>query len=77
VGETSAAQLAGVSRTKKKRKTTLVIAQLRLTVSKAGRIVVTLVPTSSAKTVLARRGKLRATGTITYTPKGGAPRSIV
>jgi len=77
VGEASAAQLAGVSRTKKKRETTLLIAQLRLSVSKSGRIVVTLVPTSSAKTVLARRGKLKATVTITYTPKGGEPRSIV
>ncbi len=77
VGKASGAQLAGVSRTKKKHKTTLVIAQLRLTVSKAGRIVVTLVPTTSAKTVLVRRGKLRATVTITYTPKGGEPRSIV
>ena len=77
VGKASAAQFAGVSRTKKKRKTPIVIVRLRLTVSKAGRIVVTLVPTASAKTVLARRGKLRATVTITYTPKGGEPRSIV
>ena len=77
VGTASAAQLAGASRTKKKRKTPVVIARLRLTVSKAGRIVVTLVPTTSAKAVLARRGKLRATVTITYTPKGGEPRSIV
>ncbi len=77
VGRASAAQLAGASRTKKKRKTTLVIARLRLTVSKAGRIVVTLVPTAGAKIPLARRGKLRATVTVTYTPKGGEPRSIV
>ncbi len=77
VGKASAAQFAGVSRTKKKHKTALVIVQLRLTVSKAGRIVVTLVPAASARTVLARRGKLRATITITYTPKGGKPRSIV
>jgi hypothetical protein len=77
VGRASAAQLADASRTKKKREMTLVITQLRLTVSKAGRVVVTLVPTGSARTVLARRGKLRATVTITYTPKGGAPRSIV
>jgi hypothetical protein len=77
VGKASAAQLSGVSRTKKEGKTALVIAQLRLTVSKAGRIVVTLVPTISARKVLAKRGKLRATVTITYTPKDGAPRSIV
>jgi hypothetical protein len=77
VGKASGAQLAGVSRIKKKRKTTLVIAQLRLTVSKAGRIVVTLVPTASARTVLVKRGKLKATVTITYTPNGGAPRSIM
>jgi hypothetical protein len=77
VGKASAAQRAGVSRTKKQRKTPVVIAHLRLTVSKAGRIVVTLVPTGSAKTVLARRVKLRASVTITYTPIGGAPRSIV
>ena len=77
VGKASAAQLAGVSRKKKKRETTLVITQLRITVSKAGRIVVTLAPTTSARTVLAKSGKLRATVTFTYTPKGGAPRSIV
>jgi hypothetical protein len=76
VGKASAAQLAGVSRTKKKRKTMLVIARLRLTVSKAGRIVVTLIPTVSARAVLARQGKLKASVTITYTPNGGAPRSI-
>lgn len=77
VGKASAAQFAGVSRTKKKHKTALVIVQLRLTVSKAGRIAVTLVPAASARTVLAMRGKLRTTITITYTPKGGKPRSIV
>jgi hypothetical protein len=77
VGKASAAQLARASRTKRKRKTPVVIAQLRRTVSKAGRIVVTLVPTAGARTVLARQGKLKATVTITYTPKGGAPRSIV
>jgi hypothetical protein len=77
VGRASAAQLAGVSPIRKKHKSTLVIAQLRVTVSKAGRIVVTLVPTASTKAVLARRGKLSATVTITYTPKGGVPRSIV
>ncbi len=77
VSKASGAQVAGVSHAKKKRKMTLVIAHLRLTVSEAGRIVVTLVPTSSAKMVLCRRGKLRATVTITYTPEGGKPRSIV
>ena len=76
VGKASGAQLAGVSRTKKKRKTPIVIVRLRLTISKAGRIVVALIPTTSARTILARRGKLRATVTITYTPKGGAPRAI-
>ena len=77
LGKTSAVQLAAASRTKKKRTAPVVIVRLRLTVSKAGRIVVTLVPTGRAKTVLARRSKLRATVTITYTPTGGAPRSIV
>jgi hypothetical protein len=77
VGKSSAAQLAGASRTKKERKTPVVIARLRLTVSKAGRIVVTLVPKTSAKTALSMRGKLKAIVTITYTPKGGQPRSIV
>lgn len=77
VGRASAAHLAGASRAQKKRETPVVIARLRLMVSKAGRIVVTLVPTGSAKTVLARRGKLRATVTITYAPQGGASRSIV
>jgi hypothetical protein len=75
VGEASAGQLADAS-TKKKRKTTVVIARLRLTVSKAGRIVLTLIPTASAKAILARRGKFSAALTITYTPKGGEPRSI-
>lgn len=76
VGKASAAQLAGVSRTKKKRRTPVVIARLRLTASKVGRIIVMLVPTASAKMILVRRGKLKATITITYTPKGGVPRSI-
>ncbi|HEV3284201.1 MAG TPA: hypothetical protein VG010_08345 [Solirubrobacteraceae bacterium] len=76
VGRASVAQRAGASRTKKKRTTTM-IARLRLTISRAGRIVVTLAPTASAKAVLARRGKLKATITITYTPIGGPPRSIV
>jgi hypothetical protein len=77
VGKASAAQLAVASHTKKRRKTPIVIVRLRLTVSKAGHIVVTLAPTASAKTVLVKRGKLRATITIVYTPRGGAPRSIV
>jgi hypothetical protein len=77
VGRASVAQVAAASHTKKKRKATLVIARLRLTISKAGRIVVMLAPTASAKAVLARQGKLSATVIITYTPKGGAPRSIV
>jgi hypothetical protein len=77
VGKASAAQLAGVLRTKKKHKTALVIARLRLIVSKAGQIMVTLVPMTSARTILVRRGELRTTVTITYTPKGGAPKSIV
>jgi hypothetical protein len=77
VGKASAAQLAGASRTKKKRETTRVIAQLCFTVSKAGRVVVTLVPSGSAKTIVVKRGKLKATVTITYTPNGGAPRSIM
>jgi|GEM_PF-1735924 len=77
VGKASAAQLVAASRTRKKRKTLVVIARLRRTVSKAGQIVVTLVPTSSVKTILVKRGRLKATITVTYTPKGGAPRSIV
>lgn len=76
VGEASATQLADAP-TKKARKAPVVIARLQLSVSKAGRIVLTLVPTTSAKAILARRGKFSATLTITYTPKGGAPRSIV
>jgi hypothetical protein len=76
VGRTNAAQPAGASPTSKSSKATLVVVRLRLTVSEAGRIVVTLVPTTSAKVLLSRRGKLKATFTITYTPKGGAPRSI-
>ncbi len=77
VGRATLAQLAGGSCTEKKHKTTLVVVRQRLTVRKAGRIVMTLVPTDGAKLVLGRRGKLRATVTITYTPKGGVPLSIV
>jgi hypothetical protein len=79
VGRATAAQVVAVSvsRAKKKRKTTLVVVRMQITVSKAGRIVAMLVPTASTKTVLATRGKLRAAVTITYTPNGGAPRSIV
>ena len=54
----------------------MTIARLRLAVDKAGRVVALLVPTNSAKTILAKRGRLEATVTITYTPNGGAPRSI-
>jgi hypothetical protein len=77
VGNASPAQLAGAAHAKKKHRTTLVVAPLRLTVDKAGRTVVTLVPTASAKAILAKHGRLGATITITYTPKGGEPRSIV
>jgi uncharacterized membrane protein YgcG len=77
VGKASAAQLARAAHTEKKRKAPVVIARLRLTISNAGRIVAMLVPTASAKAVLARQGKLSATVTITYTPIGGRSRSIV
>lgn len=76
VGVASATHPATASRTKKRR-TTVQIIHLRLAISKAGRIVVTLHPTGSARTVLARRGTLKATVTFTYTPRGGEPRSIV
>jgi hypothetical protein len=77
VGKTGSAQPASASHMTTKRKATVVIARVELTVSKAGRIVVTLAPTASAKAILVRQGKLRAAVTITYTPKGGTPRSIV
>jgi hypothetical protein len=76
VGRATPTQLAGVSHAKG-RKTMFVIARRWLMVSKAGRILVTVVPTAGAKAILVRRGKLRATITITYTPKGSTPRSIV
>ena len=54
---------------------TMRIAQRLLTVAKAGKVVVALTPSGKAKRMLARQGKLKATVTITYTPKGGEPRS--
>jgi hypothetical protein len=76
VGRATRAPLAGASRTTRKRIAT-VIARLRLDVSRAGRIVATLAPTGGAETVLAERGELAATVTITYTPPEGQPKSIV
>jgi len=72
VSKTTSAQLASH---KKKRKT-LLVARARLTVSKAGRISVTLAPTGEAKGMLSRQGKLKATLIITYTPAGGTARFI-
>jgi hypothetical protein len=72
VSETTSAQLAS----HKKKRNTLLVARAQLTVSKAGRISVTLAPTGEAKRMLSRRGKLKATLIITYTPAGGAARSI-
>ena len=54
---------------------TVRIAQRLLTVKKAGKVVVALAPSGKVKRMLARQGKLKAMVTITYTPKGGEPRS--
>jgi hypothetical protein len=67
--------LAGASH-KNARRTQRVIAQARLATNKAGRVVIVLAPTASAKKTLAKHGKLRATITITYTPTSGRPTSI-
>jgi hypothetical protein len=74
VGDASA-RVAGASRAKKHRGP-IVVARLRLTVSKPGPVLVTLTPTPAARAILAERGKLTATVTITYTPRDGAPRSM-
>jgi hypothetical protein len=70
--KTTSSQLASHERKIK----TLLVARVRLTVSKAGRISVTLAPTGEAKRMLSRQGKLKATLTITYTPTGGTARSV-
>jgi hypothetical protein len=75
VGDASTARLAAAGRRKRQGRS-FVAARLRLAVSKPGPIVVTLAPTPLARTILARRGKLTTTLTITYPPHGGKPRSI-
>jgi hypothetical protein len=72
VSETASAQLAS----HKKKRRTLLVARARLTVSKAGRISVTLAPTGETKRMLSKQGKLKATLIITYTRAGGTARSI-
>jgi hypothetical protein len=76
VGTASAAQLGAAARARGGAKT-LLIAQTHLTASAGGSLVATLLPTARARAILARRGALTASVTITYTPRGGAPRSIV
>jgi hypothetical protein len=76
IGTASAAQLGAAARAREGAKT-LVVARAHLTTSKGGRLVATLAPTPRAKAILATRGTLGAIITITYTPPGGAPRSIV
>jgi hypothetical protein len=77
VGKATALQAVGASHTTKKRKATVVVGPSRVTVGDAGKIVLTLVPTASANTLLAKHSELTAIVTITYTPRGGLPRSLV
>jgi PQQ-like domain len=59
------------------RRAALLVAQLRLTVTGAGQTIVTLAPAARAKAMLAKQGELHVAVTITYTPKGGEPGSVV
>ncbi|HEX8205062.1 MAG TPA: hypothetical protein VF587_03270 [Solirubrobacteraceae bacterium] len=49
------------------------IARARKTVTKAGKVKLTLRPTAKAKKVLRRKGKLKATVVIKFTPANGTP----
>jgi hypothetical protein len=66
----------GAPAARRRRKTALLVARLHLTVE-GGRMVVTVIPDSSAKRLLAKRGALEASVALTYTPQGVEPRSIV
>lgn len=77
VARADRAHLSDVMPTRKRHNMTLVVAQLRVTVSSARRIMVTLTPTAKARATLTKRRKLKATVVITYTPKDGQSRSTV
>lgn len=55
----------------------LLVALVQVAVKQAGRIVVALAPDATARAVLAGQGQLKTTIAITYTPKGGEPRTIL
>jgi hypothetical protein len=70
------ASLAATAHARRHGDGAMTIATLRLAVSRSGRIVAMLTPTPLARAALARLGRLRAALTITYTPRGGRPRSL-
>jgi ABC-type phosphate transport system substrate-binding protein len=51
------------------------IARVRRTVSRAGTYKVTLRPSAAAKKIMRRKGSLRVSMRVTFTPRGGAARS--
>jgi len=71
------APVHGALHSKRKRGTMLLVALVQVAVKQAGRIVVALAPDATARAVLAGQGQLKTTIAITYTPKGGEPRTIL
>ncbi len=72
----TAARLARTSATKKKKKKAL-IATTKVTATKAGPLKVKIRPSAAGKKVLRRKGKLKVTVKLTYTPTNGTPNSQV
>jgi hypothetical protein len=54
----------------------ITIAEKRVTTAKAGPVRVTLKPKKFPFSVLKRKGRLKATVRITYTPTGGTPKTV-
>jgi ABC-type phosphate transport system substrate-binding protein len=64
-----------VKATSGKGKKRITVGSLRRTVSKAGTVKLTLTPGSAAKKALKKKGTLKVSVTITFTPQGGSAKS--
>jgi hypothetical protein len=53
----------------------ITVARARKSAAAAGRVTLRLKPTRAAKTILRRKGRLRTSVRVTYSPTGGSPRS--
>jgi hypothetical protein len=57
------------------RKKKVTVARKSLTAAKAGRVRLKLSPTRKAKGILKKKGRLKASLKLTFTPTGGSPKS--